>query len=229
MKNKILSGILALSLAICCKSPVEAACFDETSVTSSKILVSATLEDENFISLVTENADQVLEKYDNIIDIREEVLTADESAEYATATETSLVDGTVDEVETFVKFTTIVFEGDSGEETYQIASATAKTSSDSITSNGVTLKGYIGWIDNLGVVNEFRYVSGSRSGDYSGSGYYLALRGTSNLCSGNFDTSFYGTSSLSDLTGTQFRLQVSSPNADGDKTVKLNFTTSILD
>ncbi len=89
--------------------------------------------------------------------------------------------------------------------------STTKTSQSSITSKGVTLNGTIGWIDYFGPVNEFKYCSGSRSGSYTGDGYYQANRGSDNLCNADFSgTSFYSTSTLSDQTGTAFRLLVRS-------------------
>ncbi len=108
--------------------------------------------------------------------------------------------------------------------------ASEKTSEDSVTSKGVTLNGCIGWIDNLGPVNEFVYASGSRSGTYTGKGSYAAYRGTTVLCSGEFDASFFATSSRSDNTGFQFRLLIRSGTLqDKDAKIELLFGTNMLD
>lgn len=108
------------------------------------------------------------------------------------------------------------------------ATSTTKTSSDTLTKEGVTLSGSILWVDNAGIANEFLSASGSRKGSTSGSGYYAAYRRYTPLCSGYFDSSFYAKSDLDDSTGTQFQLIVRSDSTTGNQ-VQLSVKTSIFD
>lgn len=192
--------------------------------------------DNSFIELMTTNPETIYEKYNNVIDIQEVPLEEEingcvEAYEYDET-------GLIEELDCNVKLNRIAYQSNSNTE-YSVsantstlyiltAEASSKTSEDSLTEDGVTLKGCIGWNDVLGIGNSFEYASGSRSGSISGEGYYQALRGTHTLCYGNFATSFYSTSQDADTSGTQFRLIVRSGTTSGS-TVQLNFTTSIFD
>lgn len=146
--------------------------------------------DNSFIELMTTNPETIYEKYNNVIDIQEVPLEEEingcvEAYEYDET-------GLIEELDCNVKLNRIVYQSNSNTE-YSVsantstlyiltAEASSKTSEDSLTEDGVTLKGCIGWNDVLGIGNSFEYASGSRSGSISGEGYYQALRGTHTLC-----------------------------------------------
>lgn len=157
--------------------------------------------------------------------------------EYVEAYEQS-VDGVMEEINCEVTLNKIICEDNASvlysvnesTSTYYVLSATAtsKTSENTLSDDDVTLYGCIGWKDNFGIDNEFEYVSGSRSGSYSGTGYYQASNRISPLCNGNFERSFYSTSNVEDTSGGEFRLLVRTPTTSGT-TIYLDFGTSILD
>lgn len=195
--------------------------------------------DDVAMTLLQDNPELLYEKYSNVISVEEIPLEGSVLEDCARAYEYNS-NGSVDALECELTLSKITCMDESvdyrtantEESTYYVLMAvtSTKTSEDSTTQNGVTLKGCIGWEDWLGPVNKFSYASGSRSGSYNASeqAYYLATRGTTNLCSGYFDTSFYSTSNLSDTTGSQFRLMITTKDSSGNK-VELNFFTSIFD
>lgn len=193
--------------------------------------------DNSFIELMMTNPETIYEKYNNIIDIQEVPLEEEVINGCVDAYEYDAT-GLIEELDYNVKLNKIVYQSNSNKlhsinantSTLYVltAEASSKTSEDSLTNDGVTVKGCIGWNDVLGVVNYFEYASGSRSGSISGDGYYQALRGAHTLCSGNFDTSFYSTSQDADSSGTQFRLIVRSDTTSGS-TVQLNLRTKAWD
>lgn len=193
--------------------------------------------DDSTVAMLQTNPDLIYEKYSDVIDIQEISLTDSQISKCAEAYEYS-ENGTRQELECEVTLNKIILQNNEAvlnsvdENTSALyvltATSTSKISDDTLTSDGVTLYGCIAWEDKLGVVNYFKYVDGSRSGSYTGDGYYQAMRGTGTLCHGYFDTIFYSTSELEDTSGTEFRLIVRSSTASGTS-VQLNFTTSIFD
>jgi len=115
--------------------------------------------------------------------------------------------------------------------TYYImaVSGTTRNSTGSKSASGVTLTGTIVWEDILDPINKFINCSGSRSGSYRGTGSYEVYRSTQSLCSGYFNDSFVGTSSLTDLTGYGFMLQVRTFAENTDEMIVLEVRTSIFD
>lgn len=97
---------------------------------------------------------------------------------------------------------------------------------DNKTENNLSLYGCICWVDNLGVSNEIQYVSGNRTGSYSGDGTYTVTGGSTPLGSGTFSSSFYD----SNCNGQAmvFRLRINSYDSSGNK-VTLAVATSIID
>lgn len=194
--------------------------------------------DDAFMAMLQTNPELIYDEYSNVLNIQEVSLEdsiLNECAEaYEYNTDGTLLqeldcEVTLNKIEVQSNAATLNSVQENTSSFYVLtATASSKTSDDSLTSDGVTLYGCIGWDDNFGVINTFNYASGSRSGSYTGTGYYLAMRGTGTLCSGDFDTSFYATSNESDSSGTQFRLIVRSSTSSGT-TVQLNFTTSIFD
>ena len=191
--------------------------------------------DDSFIELMQTEPEMLYERYSNILSVQEVSLENSNIDECVEVYEYAS-DGSAQELDCEVTLNKILCRNDisafaADEEevsTFYVLTASSKISEDSLTENGVTLYGCIGWEDTLGPVNSFKYASGSRSGAYSGQGYYQALRGTATLCHGYFDSSFYATSEDEDTTGTQFRLIVRSSSTNGN-TVQLNMTTSIFD
>lgn len=184
------------------------------------------LSTKEFVESLVNNP-QMAYKYENVLNVEQRVMDNITPKEQRMASENNM-----EYVSTLTKMT---YRADEEKETvidFYVMSvlASEKTSEDSITSKGVTLNGCIGWIDNLGPVNEFVYASGSRSGTYTGKGSYAAYRGTTVLCSGEFDDSFFATSSRSDNTGFQFRLLIRSGTLqDKDAKIELLFGTNMLD
>lgn len=184
------------------------------------------LSTKEFVESLVNNP-QMAYKYENVLNVEQRVMDNITPKEQRMASENNM-----EYVSTLTKMT---YRADEEKETvidFYVMSvlASEKTSENSITSKGVTLNGCIGWIDNLGPVNEFVYASGSRSGTYTGKGSYAAYRGTTVLCSGEFDGSFFATSSRSDNTGFQFRLLIRSGTLqDKDAKIELLFGTNMLD
>ena len=209
-------------------------CGFDNKIGSNDNLKLEDLKSDSMIQEIIEMPDEMLNKYSNVLSIEKKIIAKDEIANYVTAKKCDK-DGLVSDMDAEAMITKISFLNDNNQNTitnfYLLTASTSeqKTSEETITSKGVTLNGCIGWIDNIGPINEFVYASGSRSGSYSGNGFYEALRGTSVLCSGNFSTNFYSTSDLSDSTGISFRLFVRSATSQDGSNVILNFTTSIFD
>ena len=111
--------------------------------------------------------------------------------------------------------------------TVYILRGTTKTTSNSATSHGVTLKGSIVWIDNFGLFNELLYVYGQRYGRIAGSGYYSITNSSLGLGGGYFDYTFNSTGNNNNHTGTTFHLNVSSPATDGSN-VRLSLINSMF-
>ena len=114
--------------------------------------------------------------------------------------------------------------------TVYVLRGTTKTSDNSATSHGVTLTGYIQWVDNFGIGNQFLYAGGERSGSYSGNGTYNVQNHTIGLAHGSFDSSFFtfGSSDPQKNIGMTFRLRVSSKASNG-RTVEMTVMTSSFD
>ena len=103
---------------------------------------------------------------------------------------------------------------------------TRKTSSGSANGHGVTLTGYIVWIDNAGMNNQVESIGGTRSGSYIGSGYYNCTATQSNgVASGTFSSSFSRNVSG---TGMQIHLTIYTYASD-NKRVNLSIGNSIFD
>ncbi len=189
--------------------------------------------DHEFMEIFQTDQEQIYEKYSNVADIQEIQLSDSQISKCVEAYQDN-GDGIRREVDCDVKLNKVVFQQEAGlcslaEEDAPVlyvlsATASSKESDSSTTKNGVTLYGCIGWTDNFGPNNKFEYVKGSRSGSYSGKGRYDALNGTTNLCGGDFDSSFYSTSTSNHTTGYSFRLNIQSGTG-----FNLNFTTSVLD
>lgn len=192
--------------------------------------------DDYSIELMQTEPKKIYERYSNVVDVQEIVLNDNQVSELIEAHEYN-EDGTVEDLDCDVTLNIITCQNDSSmlyssEEstsTFYVMSArgTSKTSEGSNKQEGVTLTGCIGWEDNFGISNKFLYASGSRSGSYTGTGHYQAMRSTHVMCSGDFDTSFYGTSEETE-TGTQFKLTVRSSTSNS-KTASLTVSTSIFD
>lgn len=229
MKRTLLVVTLAFALSV---SPVGVNA--QTVETASKEEFKI---DESLVELIQTEPEMIYERYSNVIDVQEIPLDSTQVSEMTEAYEYT-EDGAVQGLDCEVTLNRItcqnnygmLYSAEESTSTFYVMSVrgTSKTSEDSKTENGVTLEGVIGWEDMLGPVNKFEYASGSRSGSYTGTGQWQAMRGTHVLCSGDFDTSFYGTSSQSDLTGTSFRLTVRSATS-GSKTAVLTFETSMFD
>lgn len=113
---------------------------------------------------------------------------------------------------------------------YILAASTVKTSTNSGTSNNVTMKGTIKWYDVTGTNNILDSVSGSRSGSYnSNKGNYNYGRDYNQAY---YDYSWTGSSfsnsEHSGLTGYSFSMRMTSYNNSGKK-VTLGVNTSIFD
>ena len=178
-----------------------------------------------------------METYSNVIDIQQEKLDANTLAE-CSAYKTN-ADGSVQEFECEVTLNKIIYQdndavrscSDESISTFYVltASTDIKTSTHEESAYGITLKGSIGWVDNLGVNNLFKYTSGSRSGNYSGDGWMALYAGQHALCDGYFSGStFYKTSDKDDQYGLSFRLLVKSKTPNGEEAM-LEVKTSIFD
>ena len=177
----------------------------------------------------------VSERYSNIVEVQTVSVDEDMMDDCVTAWEYD-ESGTMLPLECDVVLNKIVYQNDASEtysldtaaSTFYVLSAKADTTStDDKTEDGVTLYGCIGWEDVLGPFNNLKYVSGYRRGAYANEGSYSALKSSHDMCSGNFDTSFYDIPDPSDASGTQFRLVVNSDTKNGGK-VQLIVLTSIL-
>lgn len=180
--------------------------------------------------MIANNDSNVMDIYDNIIAI--DTIELDElSKEQVVQAYYSNSNGIEFEIECDYELKKVVLKNHRSRfvnetETVYVLSGTTKTSDDNMTENGVTLNGCIGWTDNLGISNEINYVSGSRTGLYSGMGSYSVTGGTVPLGSGDFSISFYN-SSISGQA-TVFRLHVYSKDYYGNQ-VTLSIATSLLD
>lgn len=194
------------------------------------------LNDE-LIELIQTDPVSVCEKYSNITDVQRVSLDENVIGNYVTACEYD-ENGNVHSLECDAVLNKITYQNDASElyslntgtSTLYVLSATAtsKTSEDTLDEDGVILYGCIGWEDVLGVWNQLEYVSGNRSGSYANEGKYMAYRQSHLMCSGDFETSFYDTADADDAGGTQFRLIVRSDTSSG-KTVQLTVLTSVFD
>ncbi len=192
--------------------------------------------DSALIELINSDSNLIYDAYDNVISV-EEIILENGLDDNIQAYQCN-VEGEKQELECDVVLNKITYQKNATtrsnieKETATMyiltARATSKTSDGEVEDHDVVVQGTIGWSDALGIVNTFEYVSGSRSGAYTGTGYYQALRGTRTLCNGNFDVSFYDTSQYEDSSGTGFRLIARTSTADGNE-VQLNFTTSVFD
>lgn len=113
------------------------------------------------------------------------------------------------------------------EEEIYVLTGTTKNSTDSLNKDGVYLSGCICWVDNLGIGNEILFVSGSRSGSYSGDANYTVTAGTTPIGSGTFTNSFYDNSVAGENAMT-FRLRINSYDSSGNK-ITLSIATSLID
>lgn len=191
--------------------------------------------DAEFVSMVLEEPELALNRYSNISDITnvpvpanfQEKIVGSLISEYGEVTnldcEISLV-----RIQMKNQPYTLLANGQEQGDVMYVLSASTKESPGSLTEDGVTLNGTIGWIDHFGTSNEFKYVSGSRSGSYVGAGRYgSGGRGVAYNGGTDFDSSF------SDSTGSGnqsswFYLHVYSTTQTG-KRITLNVSTSILD
>ena len=215
MKHRLWSLILVISLLFSLPMPVSA---EDDNVNG------------NMIQMISENRSNVMELYDEISSI--EIIEVDESfkddivqAYYYDN------DGIYTEIDSTFELKKVTIKNENtrsvnSDETVYILTGTTKTSDDNITKNNVYLSGCICWTDNLGVGNEIQYVSGYRSGSYSGTGNYIVTGGTAPLGSGTFSSSFYD----SNCNGQAmvFRLNIYSDDASGNR-IHLLVTTSIFD
>ena len=112
--------------------------------------------------------------------------------------------------------------------TVYVLRGTTKTSSGSESQHGVVLSGYLTWIDNAGINNEFISASGSRSGSYTGYGHYSIVKGTTPLGSDDFNTSFSTTGNSNSHFGLTFKLNVRTNTSDSN-TVTLVVVNSLFD
>ena len=112
--------------------------------------------------------------------------------------------------------------------TIYVLQGTTKTSSGSESQHGVVLRGYLTWIDNAGMNNEFISASGSRSGSYTGYGHYSIVKGTTSLGSDDFNTSFSTTGNSNNHVGLTFKLNVRTATSDSS-TVNLVVVNSPFD
>lgn len=230
MRKTLLITTLAFLLSTCSICVNAQSIYDNMPTEEFKI-------NDSTVAMLQINPELIYETYSDVIDIQEVSLTDSQISKCVEAYEYN-ENGVRQELECEVTLNKILLQNNAdilnstGQDTSTLyvlmATSTSKTSDDSLTSDGVTLYGCIGWEDKLGIVNYFEYASGSRSGSYTGDGYYQAMRGTGTLCNGYFDTSFYSTSELDDTGGTEFRLIVRSSTSSGTS-VQLNFTTSIFD
>ena len=228
-----------LALVACVLNPVCAEAITCTEmdaviqdVRQDKIIREEMLSQDSFIYELQMNPDALVEKFDNVVSVKQEVVEQDFADKLI---ECSYISETDEDFlfEYEANLTTLEYKTDMSNKnisTFYVLSATGttKTSTDKYSSNGVTLSGCIGWVDNTGIQNEFKYVSGSRSGSYSGQGFYNAKNHTVPLCSGYFDTSFYSTSNATNQTGLQFDLLIRTNDTSGGK-VELLIKTSMLD
>lgn len=184
------------------------------------------LSTKEFVESLVNNP-RMAYKYENVLNVEQRVMDNIAPKEQRRASENNM-----EYVSTLTKMTYRADEDKEAVTDFYVMSvlASEKTSEDSKTSKGVTLNGCIGWIDNLGTINEFVYASGSRSGTYTGKGSYAAYRGTTVLCSGEFDDSFFAPSNKTDNIGFQFRLLIrSGTSQDNNAKVELYFGTSAFD
>lgn len=190
--------------------------------------------DEKFLNVVLEQPEVAMDMYDNIEKITTVVVP--ESIQNQISATLMDEDGEVEDLDCEVFMVQIDFaqpyalsDADNvPKDKMYVLNASVKESPGSLTEDGITLNGTIGWIDHFGTGNEFRYVSGSRSGAYVGSGTY-GYGGKGEAYRGG--TSFEST--FSDTTGSGnknswFYLHVYSKTTAG-KTITLNVGTSILD
>lgn len=192
---------------------------------------------ETAIEIIRTDPALLREKYNNVLAVQEVQLEDSQLAEYAEAYEYD-TDGTMRKLDCDLTLNKVVCRNENNlacsafEEfsTFYVLYATtaSKTTESSCDREGVQLTGCIGWKDNLGPFNDFEYASGTRSGSYTGKASYQVLKQTTTLCSGEFDTSFYATSTVAEVNSMAFRLIVKS-NASNGKKVELNFTTSMFD
>ncbi len=215
MKYKIWSLILVISLLFSLSIPVYA---------------SENIVNENMIQMIAENNSDVMELYDEIcsieiIDVNENLKDQILKAYYYDS------EGNYNEVNCDLVLKKVTIKNDNtrsinSDETVYVLTGTTKTSDNDKTKNNVYLYGCICWVDNLGISNEIQYVSGYRTGSYSGTGSYNFIGGTVPLGSGTFSTSFYDSSSNG--KAMEFRLNVYSDDASGNQ-VTLLATTSFFD
>lgn len=184
-----------------------------------------------FVEELISNPELIHDKYANILSVEQRQIRDKNNMVLDGRNYTEMDCENYEYVATLTRMTFAINDQDGEVADYYVMSVSTdtKTSTGSLTQDGVTLNGSIGWIDYFGPINEFVYASGSRNGTYSEEGYYQVLRGTGTLCSGNFSSSFYATSNLSDKTGSEFRLYIRSKSSQTNKNVILEFTTSIWD
>lgn len=215
MKYKIWSLVIIISLFFYFPMPVYA---------------SENNLNENMIRMISENNSNVMELYDEISSI--EVIELDSILKNKVAQAYYYdSEGNYNELYCDLELKKVTFENSyvrstNSDESVYILTGTTKTSEDNKTESGVYLYGCICWTDNLGITNQIQYVSGYRSGSYSGDGSYNVIGGTTPLSSGTFSTSFYDSSSNGQAM--VFRLRVNSNDSLGNR-VTLSVATSLLD
>lgn len=229
MKNLFLITSLALAFLL------DSSMVHAQSVMREPVSEKLTIDDE-LVTLLQTAPELIPEKYSNIVEVQTVSMDEDMIGDCVTAWEYD-ENGTMLPLECDVVLNKIVCQNNASK-TYSLgttastfyvlsATATSKTSEDTLTEDGVTLYGCIGWEDVLGPFNNLEYVSGYRRGSYANKGSYTVLSWTHEMCGGDFDTSFYDTPD-DKVNGSQFQLIVNSDTSNGGK-VKLNFSTSFLD
>lgn len=106
---------------------------------------------------------------------------------------------------------------------------TTKDTSSNCSGHGVSLSGTITWIDNTGVNNEFVSASGSRSGNYTGSGRAWVRKNSDTLVGWTYFSTDFTANANPNLNniGLQFTLHIDSDTLDGHN-VQLSFSNSIF-
>lgn len=229
MKKKLfLVTTLALGL-LSNSAAVSAQPLQDSAVTESIVV------DDSFVELLQTDSKALYEKYSNIVDIQEVQLDDEQLSKYVEAYECS-EDGMIEDVDCTATLNKITYRDGSvspltADRTSTIyvlmAESTSKTSENSATQYGVTLKGSIVWIDHFGMSNELVSISGERSGSYDGDAKYAITGGTTPIGSGTFDTSFEN-NDYAGSTAFQFILTIASNPVSG-KRFHITVKTSVTD